>query len=297
MNPSPRGATLAGLVAILFWSTSVGVLRSTTEALGPTGAPAILFTLASVLLWPTRTAPRDIPRPYLWLGATLFVGYELCFALSLGYARSRAEALEVGMVNYLWPSLTVLCSVLAARQRLNATLLAGLAIALGGVIAATSPASGFSPTRFFHNLAANPLSYGLALLGAVVWSLYSTCTRHLAGGKNGLWLFMTLSAVAFWALHALQGGAPPMRWSPATVGLVIFSGLSVTLAYGLWNTGVLHGNLHALGLAANATPLLSALFASVLLSTTLPGIFWLGAAMVATGSLLAGLGARRRAGA
>lgn len=45
-------------------------------------------------------------------------------------------------------------------------------------------------------------------------------------------------------------------------------------------------------LAANATPLMSALFASVLLSTPLSGTFLIGAGMVAAGSLLAALGAR-----
>jgi hypothetical protein len=37
----------------------------------------------------------------------LFVTYEICLALALGYAATRHQAIEVGMVNYLWPSLTI----------------------------------------------------------------------------------------------------------------------------------------------------------------------------------------------
>lgn len=293
MNPSPRTATVLGLVAILFWSTAVGVNRSTIEYLGPTGGPAVLFTLCALFLLPTRTSLRTLPRRYLWLGAALFVAYEVCFVLALGLARNRNEAIEVGMVNYLWPSLTVVVSALAARQRLNAAMVAGLLLAFVGVVSASSPPQGLSLTRFFSNAAANPLCYGLAAVGAVVWAVYSTATRHLAEGKNGLWLFMALSAAAFWLLHALEADSAPMTWSAPAVVQVLLASAASTAAYTLWNLGVLRGNIQALGLAANATPLMSALFASILLSAPLSGTFWTGAAMVAAGSLVAGIGARR----
>lgn len=292
MTPSSRTATLLGLVAILFWSTSVGVTRSTIEHLGPTGAPAVMFTLSTLFLLPRRTPLRELPRLYLGVGALLFVAYELCFVLALGLARDRNEAIEVGMVNYLWPSLTVLASSLAARRRLNGLMLGGLALAFAGVVAAASPPDGLSLTRFFRNMAENPLCFGLALAGAFVWALYSTCTKHLAQGKNGLWFFMALSAAAFWGLHGLQSGRAPMAWSGGIVLQVLLASAAVTLAYAFWNIGVLHGRIHLLGLAANGTPLMSALFASVLLSTPLSAIFWVGAGMVVLGSLLAALGAR-----
>jgi len=293
LSRSTQGATLLGLVAILFWSTSVGVTRSTIEFLGRTGAPAIMFTLSALLLLPTRTALSELPRRYLWLGAALFVGYEMCFVLALGFARSRHEAIEVGMVNYLWPSLTVLCSAIAGGKRLNALILAGLALAFVGVVTASSPPEGLSLSRFFHNAAENPLCYGLAFIGAIVWALYSTCTKHMAEGKNALWFFMALSAAGFWIVHALNTERTPMNWSMHIVIQVALASAAVTLAYQLWNVGVLRGNIHVLGLAANGTPVMSALFASVLLAAPLPPIFWGGAALVAVGSLLAGIGSRR----
>ncbi len=287
LSRTQHGATLAGIVAILFWSCSVGVIRGTIELLGPTGAPAVMFTAAALLLWPTRTSLRDMPRGYLWLGAALFVAYQLCFTLSLGVARSRHEAIEVGMVNYLWPSLTVLFSTLAQGRRANALMLAGLGLALLGVIAASSPPEGLSLARFFDNARANPLCYGLGLSAALSWSLYSSCTHAMARGKNGLWFFMALSAAAFWILHVFEPHRAPMRWNLQAVAMVALASAASTLGYLLWNIGVLHGRIHLLGLAANATPLLSALIASLLLSAPLAGIFWAGAALVAIGSLVA----------
>ncbi len=43
-------------------------------------------------------------------------------ALSLGYAATRHQAIEVGMVNYLWPSLTILFAILFNGQKLTGLL-------------------------------------------------------------------------------------------------------------------------------------------------------------------------------
>lgn len=56
-------------------------------------------------------------RRYLLAGSILFVSYEMCLALSLGYAATRSQAIEVGMVNYLWPSLTIAFAILFNGQK------------------------------------------------------------------------------------------------------------------------------------------------------------------------------------
>lgn len=278
-----------GLGAILLWSTSVGTMRGITEHLGATGGAAVLYTLSALLLFALtkRTPLKSFPPAYLLLGTALFVGYQLCFALSVGLARNRAEAIEVGMINYLWPSLTVVCSALALRQRVGALMLAGLALAFAGVVVACMPAQGFTLAGFVAHAAGNPLSYGLALGAALTWALYCVATSRLARGCNGVWLFMALSAVAFWVLHLVRPAAA-MHWSGPAVAQLLLAGSAVGAAYALWNLAILRGNVGTLGLAANATPLLSALFASLWLSTVLPISFWAGAALVVVGSVVAG---------
>lgn len=295
MTAHTRGATALGLLAILFWSTSVGVTRSTAEALGPTGAPAVMFTVAAFLLLPKRTPLHLIPRPYLWLGGVLFVAYQLCFVLALGLARSRAEAIELGMINYLWPGLTVLCSVAADRQRPNWQVLTGLGVAIAGIATAASPAEGFSLLRILGNARENPVCYGLALTAAVVWALYSTSTKHMARGHSALWYYMLASAGTFWLLTFAQPERPAMAFSAGLLLLVGLSSAALALAYSFWNHGLLHGNIQLLALAANTTPLLASLFASLLLQIVLPLIFWIGAALVVVGSAVAGYGARKLA--
>lgn len=128
-------ATLIGLIAIVLWSTMVGLIRGVSEGLGPAGGAAMIFTLSGLLLIFTVGFPniRKIPVGYLIAGSVLFVSYEICLALALGYAATRHQAIEVGMVNYLWPSLTILFAILFNGQKTTWLVIPGLIIALTGV--------------------------------------------------------------------------------------------------------------------------------------------------------------------
>jgi drug/metabolite transporter (DMT)-like permease len=79
----------------------------------------VIYTLASLALWITRRPPplgRFSPR-YLLVAGGLLVFYEAAVGLSLGLAANAAETIQIGVVNYLWPTLTVLLSVILARGR------------------------------------------------------------------------------------------------------------------------------------------------------------------------------------
>ncbi|MWL75512.1 EamA family transporter, partial [Escherichia coli] len=46
-----KKATLIGLLAIVLWSTMVGLIRSVSEGLGPVGGAAMIYTLSGLLCW------------------------------------------------------------------------------------------------------------------------------------------------------------------------------------------------------------------------------------------------------
>lgn len=113
----------------------VGLIRSVSEGLGPVGGAAMIYTLSGLLCLVTVGFPdirRFSPR-YLIAGSVLFVSYEICLALSLGYAATRSQAIEVGMVNYLWPSLTIVFAILFNGQKSTLWVIPGLAVSLLGV--------------------------------------------------------------------------------------------------------------------------------------------------------------------
>ncbi len=65
--PGTSKATLIGLVAVLLWSAIVGLIRSVSVHLGPTGGAAMMYSVASVFLLLSVGWVRlgDFPRRYL----------------------------------------------------------------------------------------------------------------------------------------------------------------------------------------------------------------------------------------
>ncbi|MDQ0140444.1 drug/metabolite transporter (DMT)-like permease [Cupriavidus necator] len=282
-----KQATLVGLVAVLLWSSVIGLIRGVSESFGATGGAALMYTVASVLLWIAvgKVRLRASPRAYLVWGSALFVSYELCLSLSIGYAHSGRQAIEVGMVNYLWPAFTMLAAILFNRQRANWLIVPGFVVAIVGVCAVLGGDQGLDLAGMAVNVRDNPLSYGLAFAGAIIWAGYCTVTARIAQGKNAVTLFFMLTALALWAKYLFTGGEA-MAFSMAGVVYLALAACAMGFSYAAWNVGILHGNVTMLAGASYFIPVLSAALAAALLQAPLSFAFWKGAAMVVAGSVL-----------
>ncbi|MGG7446923.1 aromatic amino acid DMT transporter YddG [Kosakonia oryzendophytica] len=282
-----KRATLIGLLAVLLWSTMVGFIRAVSEGLGPVGGAAMIYSISGLLLIFTVGFPRlrAIPRHYLIAGSVLFVSYELCLALSLGYADTRQQAIEVGMVNYLWPSLTIVCAILFNGQKSTLLVVPGLLLALVGVCWVLGGDSGLNIADIQRNIISNPLSYALAFAGAFIWAIYCTVTTKYANGANGITLFVLLTAATLWVKFALTP-QPAMLFTLPVVMKLVMTGIALGFGYASWNIGILHGNVTVLAAASYFTPVLSSALAAFVLSAPLSFSFWQGALMVCAGSLL-----------
>ncbi|CAG2153020.1 Aromatic amino acid exporter YddG [Cupriavidus yeoncheonensis] len=292
---SKRKATLIGLIAIVLWSAIVGLIRGVSESLGATGGAAMMYSVASVLLCLTVGfgRPGEFPRRYLLWGSILFVSYELCLSLSIGYAHSSRQAIEVGMVNYLWPALTMLSAIAFNRQKASFLIIPGFLVAILGICMVLGGEQGLDVAGMAANVRDNPLSYGLAFAGALIWAAYCTVTSRIAGGKNGITLFFMLTALALWAKYVF-GEHAPMSFSVHAVIYLAMAASAMGFGYAAWNVGILHGNVTVLAGASYFIPVFSAVLAGLLLQTPLSLAFWKGASMVCAGSILCWLATRGR---
>ncbi|GLR10387.1 EamA family transporter [Mixta theicola] len=282
-----KKATLTGLIAVLLWSTIVGLIRSVSEGFGAVGGAAMIYTLSALLLLVTLGFPKlkTFPRAYLIIGSLLFVCYELCLSLSLGFANSGTQAIEVGMVNYLWPGLTILLSVLVNRQKTSLLIVPGLLLAVAGICLVLGGSHGFSVTNIIANLHSNPLSYALAFSGAVIWAVYCVVTQKIAQGSNGITLFFILTAIALW-IKFFSAPQPGFIINTSVMISLLLAACAMGFGYAAWNTGILHGNVTVLATASYFIPVISALLAAFILDSTLTLTFWQGSAMISLGSLL-----------
>lgn len=289
-----RAATACGLVAILLWSTASGLIRSVSEIFGPLGGAALIYSLGAIMLvmFLGRPRLRSTSTFYLIVGTALFVAYEVCLSLALGYASNSNQAIELGVVNYLWPCLTVLLAIVMNGQKARWIIVPGTALALFGIVWVVS-GNGLSLPAIIANVQSNPLSYSLALACAITFALYCNVTRRYAGGQSLVVLFFIITALLLWSKYAFSSEVLPAFTLGGCLQLLA-AGIAMAGGYALWNIGIIRGNLTLLATASYSAPVLSSAFAAVWLGASLTMQFWQGAVLVTVGSLICWLATRER---
>jgi len=282
-----RKYTFAGCLAILIWSATVGLLRNVAEQLGAIGGAAMTYSVSSLLLLLFVGAPRLKPASlkYILIGGALFVSYEICLSLALGMANNRIQAVEMGVINYLWPSLVVLMGVFISNKAIDKRIYPAIALSFFGVAWTVSGEGGLSLSQLADNIATNPISYAMALGGAFIWAFYCTITKLLANGQNAITWFFIATAVTLWITY-FNSDEPAMTFSTAAIVDLLLAGGAMASGYALWNIGIIGGNMMLLATVSYFTPLLSTLLSAFILDIELTATFWQGVLMVTIASLL-----------
>ena len=288
-----RNSNLLGLLSILLWSTTIAFSRSLTEQLGTFTAAASIYTLAGLfglLLMALQSGGvrtmRQLPRNYLLGCGALFVIYITALYLAIGMASSRIQVLTIGLINYLWPGLSLVFSVPILGRKARATLPIGMFTALGGIWLANTSGSSLSLQAVLADQGVW-LPYGLALVAAVSWGLYSNLSRRWGGEHDGgaVPLFLFVSGILLMLLRVLT--PETAHWSgQANLELIYMALFPGMLAYLFWDIAVRKGEIVLVSSLSYLTPLLSTLFSTLVLQVTTSPSLWLGAGLVIIGALI-----------
>ncbi|MBZ4035427.1 aromatic amino acid DMT transporter YddG [Flavobacterium sp. 17A] len=281
-------ATLIGFGAVILWSSIVGLIKEVTHSFGPLFGSALMYSIAFLFLLSTIgwVPLRKFPRKYLIWGGLLMVSYELCLSLSIAYSQNSKQAIEIGMVNYLWPSFTLVSTILFTDRKSSWLIFPGIALSMLGIVWVLGGDAGFNPAQMLHNISINPLSYGLAFLGACLWSAYCVATIKISKGTNGITFFFMLTAVILWIKYLLTGENTIPLVSVSSVLYLILVAAAMGFGYAAWNIGIIKGNVTILTGASYLIPIFSSALSSALLATALGFSFWQGSSMVCAGSIL-----------
>jgi len=290
-NPGIDRNTILGLSAILLWSATIALARSISEQIGPLTAGASVYSAAGLILGGHLLVRersfgrlRRLPRLHLFGCGALFLIYTGALFLALGLAANRHQAIEVGLLNYLWPTLTLLFSLLLLGKRAGAGLIPATLLALLGVFLVLTPGTSISWRSFLTNLQSNPVAYSLGLTAAVSWALYSNLTRRWGeSGGDGAVLLFTLCTGAGFSLARLFRPEPG-AWSVRVVAEVALLALGTALAYVFWDVAMRRGDIVLVASCSYLTPFFSTLVSCVYLGV-LPGMgVWLGCLLIVAGS-------------
>ncbi len=247
-------SVLLALSSIVVWS-ALAVLNAGTAdlpALFSVGAALCVGGLAGLY----RMRDWRIPAATLAVGVGGIFGYHaLLFA-----AFRLAPAVEINLVNYLWPLLIVVLSpVFLEGFELRPRHLAGALLGLAGAFLVVGGG------RFTLDLAGLP-GYLMAGAAAFVWASYSLMTKRLPPFPTGaVGLFCLVSGVlslGLWAAGQVAAkGALSLPVLTVREALSLgFLGLGpMGLAFYTWDAALKRGDPRVIGSLAYLTPLLSTL--------------------------------------
>lgn len=281
------------MAAILLWSSTIAVGRSLTESLGAFGAGAaacgfsgLMAGLFSLRHRSQRRQILNLPRRYLLGCGSLFALYTGLLYLAVGASVSREQTLVVGLINYLWPVLTLLLSLPLLGRRARWTLWPGTVLAFAGIALVMIPLKQFSWKGVVRAAGTKPIVFVMAALAAVSWALYSNLTRRWASGSHqgGTALFMVGTALMMGFLALVN---PEPRHVDLAVFLeALFLGLATFVGYSLWDRAMRLGRLTLVTVFSYMTPLFSSLVSALYLGVS-PGLeLWLGCLLLILGSFL-----------
>jgi drug/metabolite transporter (DMT)-like permease len=291
--------TILGLLALLFWSTSVAFSRSITEHMGTlnTAFFNLLFSGLLLLVMQFIIFKRELflkiqrlPRSYLYKAGSFMVIYMVLFYLAIGEAASREAVIVVGIINYLWPGLTFLFSVPLLEHKAGYTLLVtGILTAFLGTAVALLQGNRLSLPDLQATLKDNLIPYLLAFLAAVSWGIYSNLTRKFKVDNDivSVPLLFVISGIVVLIVQSVKGEVPQLDlsgWEYLEFAyLVVFP---TALAYWFWYMAMREGNKNLVTAVSYFVPLASTLVSGLYLNVGIGIEFWAAAVLVLLGAVM-----------
>lgn len=263
-----------GATAVILWSLSSPCIVFVGKRIGVWQFLAITSLVSGLLQIFVYIAlgrrPRSIlmPPPKIWCAAMLgFVIYLLLYTAGIVTSSTEMQTMSVNLMNYLWPTFTILFSiVLVPGETMNRRLAIAMTLSLAGVLLANSQGLLSLDTSL-------PIwPYVLTGTAAMAWGLYCALTsRWRAWAKD-----YAASPLGFLILGSIALGVCLIfnEWHPMNGGLwiaVIFTSLGpLATGYMLWEMAIHRVSNITLGLLGALIPVLSTLSLFGLYALTAP---------------------------
>lgn len=287
---SPGMAGFAPLSAACLWGGMYVVSKASFGAIPPITLGLFRLLIGGIALWAvlqaskhwrpqqahfTRQEKLFLPVIGMTITATLitqFVGTEL------------ATAHEGALLTTITPVFIVPCAWLFLRERPHWRVVAGMLVALLGVLLVVGIAEP-------HGQAFSLVGDALLIISGLCWALFTvlgaplvrTSSALVVSTYGTLWGIVFLLPFVAWELLLHPLHSLPL----SAVGSILYLGIGATaLAWFLWYKGVERLPTGVAAIFFFAQPLVGGLLSAVFLHEELGLSFWLGGCVLAVGILL-----------
>ncbi len=239
----------------MLWS-SLALMTVVTANLPPFQVLAISFAIGGgfglgLVALRGRAGLRELrqPWPALALAVVALFGYHALYLIAFRHA----PAVEVNLVNYLWPLLIVVFAMALPAAHVRSAQLLGAALGLIGVAIMVTRGQG---------IAIDPEhlpGYAAALFAALIWAAYSVLNGRFHAVPSSAIAASCLAVALLATIVHLVFEASVMPSALQAIVLLAMGLGPVGIAFRWWDIGTKHGDIAVLGTLSYAAPLLSTL--------------------------------------
>jgi drug/metabolite transporter (DMT)-like permease len=250
-NRDTRAFSYAALT-VVFWSTVASAFALTLRHVRPfellfySSLFAMLLLGVIVIASSKRTEFRHWTRQDFQLSAVLGLLNPFLYYLLLFEAYDRLPAQEALPLNFAWPIVLVLLSIIILRQKIHPGSILSLLVSFLGVIIIATRGDPLS-MRF-----ENPAGVGMALGSTVIWALYWIYSSKDQRDSVCRLFCNFLFGVAYLLLFAVFNDQFTMPDLPGLAGALYIATFEMALAFVCW--------LQALKLASNTAQVSSLIY-------------------------------------
>jgi drug/metabolite transporter (DMT)-like permease len=273
------------LITISLWSLSA-YFSAHLRRISPFLLVGISFTLAG-LMGIRHLRTWKAPLIVFVIGVAGLFGYQVLYFLAF----QHAPAVEVNLINYLWPLFVVLLSpvYLKGYALRGHHILGALAGLFGAGVVVTGGALHF-------NLNSVP-GYGYAAIAAVIWASYSLLIKRYQPLPDSLVSgFCLLAGLLALGIFWLSKSSYPQAWlltRQEWVYVILIGVGPHGIAFVTWNLALKHGDPRVIGSFSYLIPLLSTFILVITGTGRLNAASGVGMALIVAGILI-GSGALSR---
>jgi len=253
-----RTAIVYGSLTVVLWSTVASAFNLALRYVSPLELLFYSSLFATLLLGLIVIVTGRSHELRVWSGsdyvrsALLGLLNPALYYLLLFEAYDRLPAQEALLLNFAWPVVLVVLSIILARQKIQPLVLASLLVSFCGVVVIATRGDLTSMQLD------NPAGVMLALASTVVWAvywIYSSCDSRDSVNRLFCNFMFGTAALVIWCLGFRDVGVPTL---PGLLGALYVAAFEMAIAFVFW--------LQALKLARNAAQISSLVYLTPFLS-------------------------------
>ena len=297
-----NAASIAGILAIIIWSSNVGASKKVMNDLGIFRAAFLIYFFSGTLNFIILLAAfgkrkfvgflKHLPVHYYLRTGIFFILNNVFLFLAIGLAVKPEEIIIVTLLNYTWPVLIFIFRVPIFHLKIRPLFFFGaITAAFTGITIAILQGYTYSEIKAIVSaLHDNFLAFICALSGAVSWALYSNLLKKYKKNDDiiALPVIFIASSLVFFIILLFKGNFFAV-FSPENFGnpylIYVITG-PTCLGYLLWFIAMKYGNRSLIVSLAFFIPLGSVYILSRIHVFPVTPMFWTATALITAAAFL-----------